>query len=123
MNRIFLFCSFLFAYGIVQSQTTIKLEDINQHIGDSVVVCGKAYGGRHLKSAKNSPTFLNIGAKYPDQLLTVVIWGDVRKDFTAKPEEDFANKDICITGKVELYKEKSQIEIRNPAQIKFKNDN
>jgi hypothetical protein len=92
MKRIFLLCSFIFSCGIPQSQTTIKLEDINQHIGDSVIVCGKVYGGRYLESARNSPTLLNIGAKYPDQLLTTVIWGDVRKEFTGKPEKDFKTR-------------------------------
>ena len=120
MNRIYLtMLSFLIA-GIINGQSVIKLDSIKQHIGDSVTVCGKVYGGLYLENAKNSPTLLNIGANYPNQLLTVVIWGDVRKDFTVKPEEDFANKEICITGKVELFKEKAQIVIRNPTQIGLK---
>lgn len=99
------------------SQESIKLEDINQHIGDSVTVCGKVYSARYMENARNKPTFLNMGAAYPNQALTVVIWADVRKQFEDKPEVLFANKEICITGKLELYKDKPQIVIDKPKKI------
>jgi len=110
----------LFFFNIANSQTNIKLEDLKSHIGDSVTVCGKVYSVRYLESSNNTPTFLNIGAKYPDQLLTVVIWGDARKEFTGKPEDDYTNKEVCIIGKVELYKDKPQIVIRKANQLKLK---
>lgn len=119
-KRSCLFLIGLFSFVAAYSQTNIKLEDLKSHIGDSVTVCGKVYSGRYLQSSNNSPTFLNIGAKYPDQLLTVVIWGDARKEFTGKPEDDYTNKEVCITGKVELYKDKPQIVIRKSSQLKLK---
>lgn len=115
----------LLAFGLLvvnlcHSQTAINLEGVHQHVGDSVTVCGKVYSGRYLESANNSPTFLNIGAKYPDQLLTALIWNDVRKQLGGKPEDDYNNKEICISGKVELYKDKPQIVIKKPEQIRLK---
>lgn len=62
-------------------------------------------------------TLLNLGAAFPSQLLTVVIWEDLRNQMKNKPEEYYLNKQICITGKVELYKEKPQVVIRNLAQV------
>lgn len=110
----------MFVLNIANSQNPIKLEDLKSHIGDSVTVCGKVYSGRYLESANNTPTFLNIGARYPDQLLTVVIWGDARKEFPGKPEDDYTNKEVCVTGKVELYKDIVQIVIRKISQLKPK---
>ena len=98
-------------------QTEIKLEDVSKHIGDSVTVCGKIFGGKFLSSSNNQPTFLNMGAAYPNQLLSIVIWGNTRKLFSYKPEEKLKNKNVCVTGKIETYKNKPQIVIQKVQQI------
>ncbi|HNU89127.1 MAG TPA: hypothetical protein PKJ94_12580 [Ferruginibacter sp.] len=97
------------------AQTSIKLEDIGKHIGDSVTVCGKVDDMRYFESSRNSPTFLNIGGKYPNQLLTVVIWGDVRKQFKTSPDE-LKGKQVCFTGRIILYKNRPEIIIDQPEQ-------
>ncbi|TMI63655.1 MAG: DNA-binding protein [Bacteroidetes bacterium] len=124
MQRIILlFCSLFLCLSSIYSQDTIKLEDAKNKVGDSVTVCGKVFNARFVSNATNEPTFLNIGAAYPNQLLTVVIWGDIRKQFNGNPEDIFLNKEICITGKIELYKEKPQIVIKNKSQISCSNCN
>lgn len=100
------------------SQTEIKIEDSKNHVGDSVRICTKIFGGKFLESAKGSPTFLNAGGNYPNARLTIVIWADVRKQFNNKPEEYYTGKQICVTGKIEMYKEKPQIVITSEAQIR-----
>lgn len=102
---------------IAYSQKVIKLEDLSKHVGDTVKVCGKVYGIRYLEQAKNSPTLINIGGAYPNQKLTIVIFGTVRKTFEKTPEELFADKEVCVTGKVELYKGKEQIVIASKEYI------
>lgn len=92
-------------------QTVISLNQVNTHIGDSVTVCGKVYGMRYFSNSKDKPTFLNIGGKYPSQQLTVVIWEEVRKQFFLTKVEDMQDKEICITGRINLYKERAEIVI------------
>ena len=116
MMRIFIYLFALLITSSVNGQATIKLDEVSQHIGDSVTVCGKVDDMRYFETSKNQPTFLNIGGKFPNQLLTLVIWGDVRNQFTGKPE-DLKNKQICITGRIVLYKEKPEIIIGEPWQI------
>ena len=106
-----LLCSFA-----VKAQTSIKLEDAAKHIGDSVTVCGKVADMRYFENSKNKPTLLNIGAKHPNSLLTVVIWENARALFTSKIE-DLKDKEVCITGRIILYKEKPEIIIDTPGQI------
>jgi DNA/RNA endonuclease YhcR with UshA esterase domain len=106
----------LFIVTVVTAQTTIKLADVSKHIGDSVTVCGKVAGLRYFENSKNKPTFLNIGANHPNQLLTVVIWETARALFTGKVE-DLMDKEICITGRIILYKERPEIVIEKPEQI------
>ena len=58
--------------AVVHGQQEIKLEDLNKHVGDSVTVCTKIYGGIFLDRSKDTPTLLNAGDKYPNAPLTVV---------------------------------------------------
>jgi DNA/RNA endonuclease YhcR with UshA esterase domain len=104
----------------VFSQITIELENVSKHIGDRVTVCGKVRGGRYLEQVKGNPTFLNMGAAFPKHTLTVVIWNDVRKEFEKAPEELFKDKEICVTGRVELYKGKVQIVVRGREDVNSK---
>lgn len=100
------------------AQKSIELAELSNHIGDSVTVKGKIFGVKYLEAAKNTPTFINIGAAYPNQLLTAVIWGDVRKKLGYNPEDSkFSGGMATVTGKVELYKGKPQIVITDPKQL------
>ncbi|MEO7306941.1 MAG: hypothetical protein ABIR78_10135 [Ferruginibacter sp.] len=112
---LFSFFAF-FVISIAHAQTTIKLDEVSQHIGDSVTVCGKVSDMRYFESSKNKPTFLNMGARYPNQQLTVVIWENIRTQFSGKVD-DLKDKEICITGRIILYKEKPEIVIERPGQI------
>ena len=115
---VLLLLSFLIVLS-ASSQINMKLEDAASHVGDSVKTCGKVAGIRFMETAKDQPTLINLGAAYPNQLLTVVIWEDPRKQFEKTPEELFKDKEVCITGKIELYRDKPQIVIRSKEQIQI----
>ena len=100
------------------AQTAIKLDEVSRHTGDSIVVCGKVAGMRYFENSRNQPTFLNMGADFPNQQVTVVIWGDVRKQF-AGDLDDLKGKQICITGRITLYKDRPQILIHDPGQVRI----
>lgn len=110
--------SLCFTYSY--AQTEVKLEELKDHIGDSVKVKGKISGTRYLEAAKNTPTFINVGGAYPNQLLTIVIWADVRKNLGYDPSD---KKNVggmaVVTGKVELYRDKPQIVITDPSQLQI----
>lgn len=91
------------------SQKTIPLEDVGKHIGDSVTVCGNVSSVRYLETAKNTPTFINLGKAFPNHSLTIVIWSEVRKQFETAPEVLFKDKEVCVTGRIELYKENHKL--------------
>ena len=84
------------------AQTEIKLDDVQNHVGDSVKLMAKIYSGKYLESAGNTPTFLDVGAKYPNAKLTLVIFGNVRKKFKNAPETFYEGRQEWITGKIEL---------------------
>jgi hypothetical protein len=102
---------------IAFAQNEIKIEDARSHVGDSVKIFSKIYGGKYLEAAKGSPTFLNLGDAYPNALLTIVIWSDTRKQFKKPPEEYYKGADVCVTGRIQMFNEKPEIIVSNPKQI------
>jgi hypothetical protein len=120
MRTIIIPLFLLFAVSKGYSQKTIPLEDVSKHIGDSVTVCGKVSGGRFLETAKNTPTFINLGQAFPNHSLTIVIWSEVRKQFETAPEVLFKDKEVCVTGRIELFREKPQIVLRRREDVKLK---
>jgi hypothetical protein len=55
------------------AQIQIKLDDVQNHVGDSVKLMAKIYSGKYLENAENTPAFLDVGGKYPHEKLTLVI--------------------------------------------------
>lgn len=97
----------------VKAQKTIDIKDIAKHIGETVTICDSVYTTRALPNL----TLINLGAEFPKQLLTAVIYKADLEKFK-EPEKLYLNKKVCITGKVVLYNDKPQIVINDPKQIK-----
>jgi micrococcal nuclease len=92
-------------------------------IGDSVTVIGKIFSGRYFMDSDDLPTQLNMGAPYPDQLLSIVIENKNRRYFVNNPEVVYLNKMVSVSGKIFLFKNKPQMIIHSSEQIKIMNDN
>ncbi|MFC4262966.1 hypothetical protein ACFOWM_08765 [Ferruginibacter yonginensis] len=97
---------------------TIKADEAAQHIGDSTKVCGKIFGGRFFETSNSSPTLLNMGAAFPNHPLTIMIPLSVRKEMGYAPELQLKDKNVCVTGKIVLFKEKPEIVLYNTKQLK-----
>ena len=54
-------------------------------------------------------TFINLGAAYPNSLLTVVIFTKDKSKFKEAPEAMYADKTICLTGELKEYNNKPEI--------------
>ena len=117
MKKITLSLAILGLTLAAQAQLPIKMEDLSKHIGDSVTVCTKIYGGIYLDHSKGTPTLLNAGGAYPNAPLTVLLWSDARAQFKEAPETFFKDKDVCITGKLILYKDKPEIVVYEEKQL------
>ncbi len=96
------------------AQTQIKIDDAKNHVGDSVKICTKIYGGKFVES--NSLTLLNAGGYYPNAPLTIVITAAARNQFN-KPEEYYKGAEVCVTGNITMYNGKPQIEVTAKDQI------
>jgi hypothetical protein len=106
--------SFISLSGFSQ---VISPEDASKHIGDSVQICGKIFGGRFFETSSNAPTLLNMGAAFPASPLTIMIPGSVRAKLGYAPEQELRDKNICVWGKVVLFKDKPEIIIYDVKQL------
>jgi DNA/RNA endonuclease YhcR with UshA esterase domain len=86
-------------------------------IGKIATISGRVVGTKYASSSFGSPTFLDIGAPYPNRgRFTVVIWLENRANF-GSPENRYRGKSICIHGYVSSYRGTPQIEASSPSQI------
>lgn len=97
----------------LNAQTKIELADVSKHVGDSVIVKGKVFSSRAVSNGKL--LLINLGGAYPNQLLTVVLQESVQKVLAEPLKAEL--QELSIAGKVELYRDKPQIVVKDPAQI------
>lgn len=112
-------CIFSFSVSCY-SQKEIKVEDAKNNIGDTVKICTKIFDAVFEENVKGNPTMLYTSADNANVPLTIIIWGDKRKFFDYKPEKDLKERQICVTGKIELLKEKPVIVVEKQSQIDIK---
>jgi DNA/RNA endonuclease YhcR with UshA esterase domain len=98
------------------SARTITAAEAKDHVGEEATVCGKVVSTRYAARSPGSPTFLNLDRPYPDQTFTIVIWGRDRAKFD-KPEVNYKDKRICVTGKIESHRGIPEIVVKMPEQI------
>jgi len=101
--------------------TTFTAAEAKDHIGEKITVCDKVFGTRFLENSNGQPTFLNLGAAFPNSPFTVVIFGNDRSNFKEKPELFYNNKKVCATGLIKEYNGKPEMIIANEAEIKVSN--
>ena len=100
-------------YSQAFCQTKISIEDASKHYGEKVTICSKVYGTKALEKV----TFIDLGAAYPNSLLTVVIFAKDRTNFKEAPDAMYNDRNICVTGVVKPYKGKPEIIVSSPDEI------
>lgn len=71
----------------------------------------------YVAGIKGEPTFLDCDEPYPDQTMSVIIWGKDRHEFPADPEEYYRGKTICVCGFIGIFGGKPEITAREGSQI------
>lgn len=101
-----------FAYTL-SAQVKVPVDSVSSYIGQNVTVCAGVFGIKSLDKL----SFINLGAAYPKSPLTIVIFTKDLPNFKTTPELLYTNKTICVTGKLEDFKGKTQIVVTHPEEI------
>ena len=110
----------VFTYALataVLAQNRITASDAANYIGKTATVCGQVASVTYAVRSKGHPTFINLDRPYPNQIFTVLIWGNDRGKFSIPPENDYKGKKICVTGTITIFRGVTEIVVRNPSQI------
>ena len=116
LREPFLGCVLALLCSAVSAKGSIAAKEAAAHVGEHQTVCGTVASAKYLSNGKGSPTFLNLDAPYPNQIFTVVIWGDMRPRFSSPPES-LMGEAICATGVISLYRGTPEIVVNDPGQI------
>ena len=93
---------------------TITAADAKNHIGDQATVCGTVVGEKTATSSRGEPTFINLDAAYPNQIFTILVWGDDRKNVGELPR---VGSRVCASGVIQNYKGGPEIVVRSSGQL------
>lgn len=105
----------LFAIALIPAKAqSISAVDAKVHIGENATVCGKVAGERTATSSRGEPTFINLDVAYPNQVFTILVWGDDRKNLGELPR---VGSRICATGLIKDYRGVPEIVVRSSGQL------
>lgn len=109
-------CFLLFSIAATAQIDTIGIKEAHNYVGKEVVLKGKVANARRVESIKGIPTFINM--KEDTTNFTVLVWDEVAQLIKGRPDTTFVRgSSIIAKGKVELYRGKAQIVIRDPKNL------
>lgn len=120
MKSIFLLLIFMLC-SIVSAQENIADADLSKYVNKQIQYCDRVFGTFVSKGEKQI-ILLNLGADYPNQKMVVAIFQENWKNFDYKPDEFLKDKNICVKGKLVLYKGKPEIIVKSQKQIEVKDE-
>lgn len=88
---------------------TLLLVLASSTVGESATVCGNIASKHTATSSKGTPTFINLDRPYPNQIFTLLIWEDDRKNVGTIPESGR----ICGVGVITEYRGSREIVSRD----------
>lgn len=83
------------------------------NVGKTVTICEQVYNVR----STDKITQINLGGKFPNNPLTIIVFAKDYSKFKESFFENLNNKNVCVKGTIELYKDKAQIVISDPLSI------
>jgi hypothetical protein len=99
------------------AQASISAAEAKDHVGEKATICGEVISTHYAARSRGNPTFLNIDKAYPNQIFTVVVWGRDLPKF-GDPEGTYRGKQVCVTGKISIYRRVPEVVANEPSQIK-----
>jgi len=79
---------------------TVPASEAARYVGERATVCGTIASEHTASNSRGTPTFVNLDRPYPEQVFTVLIWGDERVRVGKVP----ASGKVCATGMITIYR-------------------
>jgi DNA/RNA endonuclease YhcR with UshA esterase domain len=118
-HRPLLLSLFLLITGLCQATAapTLTTDEAKSHIGENATVCGVVASTHYAGGSRGTPTFVNLDKPYPNQVFTILIWGEDLAKFSPRPST-WEGKRVCATGVISSYRGSPEIVAKSPTQIR-----
>lgn len=113
MKTIAALATFLLLTSNAQAQS-LNAAQAKAHVGENATVCGIVASEHTATSSRGEPTFINLDSPYPDQVFTILVWGDDRKNVGQLPRLE---SHVCATGLIKDYRGVPEIVVRSSGQF------
>ena len=95
---------------------SLNADEAAHHVGETATVCGNVASANYASQSKGQQTFLNLDKPYPNQTFTAVIWASEHVKFRT-PESTLVGKQVCVTGVIQLFRERPEVILHDPSQL------
>jgi DNA/RNA endonuclease YhcR with UshA esterase domain len=99
-----------------KASNTLTSDQAKNHIGENVTVCGVVASTHYAGGSRGTPTFVNLDKPYPNQVFTILIWGEDLAKFSPRPST-WDGKHVCATGVISSYRGSAEIVAKSPGQV------
>ena len=113
MKTITIAVAFLLMASVGQAQS-LTASQAKAHEGESATVCGTVASERTATSSRGEPTFINLDSAYPNQVFTILVWGDDRKNVGELPR---VGSHVCAKGLITDYHGVPEVVVRSSGQL------
>lgn len=104
------------SFGLTAATKTLTPDEAKNHVGETATVCGIVASTHTASNSRGTPTFVNLDRPYPNQVFTILIWGEDLAKFSPKPNT-WNGKKVCATGVIASYRGSPEIVAKAPEQI------
>jgi len=94
----------------------LTADQAKNHIGENATVCGTVASIHYAAGSRGAPTFVNLEKRYPNEIFTILIWGEDLAKFSTKPST-WDGKRVCATGTINSYRGTPEIVAKSQDQI------
>jgi hypothetical protein len=108
--------SLVLALSPVARAANINAQDAPRYVGETATICGVVASTNFARQVPGKATFLDMDKPYPNETVTVLIWGEDRDRFGAL-ESTFLQKRVCATGQIQLYRGRPQVIVHDPREL------
>jgi hypothetical protein len=97
----------------------ISANEASGHAGTVAEVCGDVASTSYLNNVEGNPAFINFEKPHPDQVFTIVIWGEHHELWQTPPHQLYENRSVCVTGRIDVHEGVPQITVHSPDRIQI----
>lgn len=79
-------------------------------------MCGQVMGVHLAARSRGEPTFINLDRAYPNQIFTILVWGEDRAKF-GNLEAKYSDARVCVQGVITEYRGEPEMVIHDPDSL------